>query len=111
MRIRKSIDYPLLGVALHLALQSDKKTVEHIALALTAVEKAPILISAAEELKGKTLTDDLIDELAEAAYKKARPINNTYGYTPGYRKTMVRTYVKGAMHESINLATGDGGAA
>jgi len=111
MRIRKSIDYPLLGVALHLALLSDKKTVGNIALALTAVEKAPIMITAAEGLNGKIITDDLIDELAEAAYKKAHPINNTYGYTPGYRKNMARTYVKAAMHQSIDLATGDGGAA
>jgi len=111
MRIRKSIDYPLLGVALHLALQPDKKTVGDIALALTAVEKAPMMIAAAEELKGRTITDDLIDQLAEAAYKKARPINNTYGYTPGYRKNMTRIYVKGAIRQSLDLATGDGGAA
>ncbi|MDF1591190.1 MAG: FAD binding domain-containing protein [Desulfobacterales bacterium] len=111
MRIRKAIDYPLLGVALHLALQPDKKTVADIALVLTAVEKAPIMIAAAEELKGKTVTDDLIDGLAEAAFKKSHPINNTYGYTPGYRKNMARTYVKEAVRRSIDLAAGDGGAA
>ena len=111
MRIRKSIDYPLLGVALHLALQPDKKTIGDIALALTAVEKAPIMIATAEELKGKTISDDLVDQLAEAAYKKARPINNTYGYTPGYRKNMARTYGKKAIRQSIDLATGYGGAA
>jgi len=111
MRIRKSIDYPLLGVALHLALQSDKKTVGAMALALTAVEKAPILIEPAEEPGGRTITDDLIDQLAQAAYKKARPINNTYGYTPGYRRNMARTYVKAAVRRTMDLATGKKGAA
>ncbi|MEW6672133.1 MAG: FAD binding domain-containing protein [Thermodesulfobacteriota bacterium] len=111
MRIRKSIDYPLLGVALNLALLPDKKTVGDIALALTAVEKAPIMIAAAEELKGNTLGNEQIDQLAEAAYKNARPINNTYGYTPGYRKNMARTYVKEALRQAMELATADGGAA
>jgi len=111
MRVRKSIDYPLLGVALRLALQPDKKTVEDIALALTAVEKAPVMIATAEKFKGRALTDAPLDQLADAAYKKAHPINNTYGYTPGYRKNMVRTYVKDALREAIELATADGGAA
>lgn len=110
MRVRKSIDYPLLGVALNLCMEKDNKTIHEITLALTAVEKAPLLIKQAEELKGQTLSDALIDGLAEAAFKKARPINNTYGYTPGYRKNMVRTYVKQAVNASLEFVNRQGGA-
>jgi CO/xanthine dehydrogenase FAD-binding subunit len=111
MRVRKSIDYPLLGVALNLCMEKDNKTIQAITLALTAVEKAPLLIKQADELKGQTLSDALIDGLAEAAYKRARPIKNTYGYTPDYRKNMVRTYVKSAVLKSLECTTRQGGVA
>jgi len=111
MRVRQSIDYPLLGVALQLALKNDKQTIDAVSLALTAVEKAPPAIAAAKELAGQILTDEKAEALAEAAFKKARPINNTYGYSPGYRKNMVRTYVKEALHRTFEAAAADGGAA
>lgn len=111
LRIRQSIDYPLLGVALYLGLQPDKQTIDEVALALTAVEKAPVMVEPASGLKGEKISNDLINQLAEDAYKKARPINNTYGYTPGYRKNMARVYVKEALRQAIDLATADGGAA
>lgn len=109
MRVRKTIDYPLLGVAANVVMENDDMAIHDIVLALTAVEKAPLMIKAADELKGQILTDELLDGLAEAAYKQARPISNTYGYTPNYRKNMVRTYVKSAVRQSLERATGQGG--
>jgi CO/xanthine dehydrogenase FAD-binding subunit len=91
-------------------MKKDNKTIHEIAVALTAVEKSPLIIKKAEELKGQILSDELVDALAEAAFKQARPINNTYGYTPSYRKNMVRTYVRSALQETLVYATGKGGA-
>jgi 4-hydroxybenzoyl-CoA reductase subunit beta len=111
LRVRKTIDYPLLGVAVTLALEGADGTFRDIKVALTGVEKAPLLIEAADELKGEKNTEEVIGGLAEAAYKQAHPINNTYGLTPEYRRDMVRVYVKSAIHQSLETAIRQGGAA
>jgi CO/xanthine dehydrogenase FAD-binding subunit len=102
LRLRKAIDYPLLGVAVNL---------KDAALALTAVERAPLLIKERERLKGKNLINEVIEGLAEAAYKQAHPLNNICELTPTYRKDMVKVYVKSAVQQALeNVATGGGTA-
>jgi 4-hydroxybenzoyl-CoA reductase subunit beta len=111
LRVRKTIDYPLLGVAVTLALEGKNRVLRNVKVALTGVEKAPLLIEAADALNGEKITDEVIEGLAEAAYKQAHPINNTYGLTPKYRRDMVRTYVKSAVNRSLESAIRQGGAA
>jgi 4-hydroxybenzoyl-CoA reductase subunit beta len=107
-RLRKSIDYPLLGVAVNLTMESNGQICKHAALALTAVERAPILIEEADELKGKRLTDAVIEKLTKAAYKNAHPLNNICELTPQYRKDLVKDYVKLAVQEAFQFATKGG---
>jgi len=109
LRVRKTIDYPLLGVAVTLALEGGDGTFRDVKVALTGVGKAPLLIKAADELKGKKITDEMIEGLAEAAYKQAHPVNNASGLTPKYRRDMVRIYVKSAVDQSLEAATRRGG--
>jgi len=111
LRLRKTVDYPLLGVAVTLALEGAHGILKDVKVALTGVEKAPLLIEAADELKGEKDTDKVIERLAEAAYKQAHPINNTYGLTPKYRRDMVRVYVRSAVHRSMEAAIKKGGVA
>lgn len=111
LRVRKTIDYPLLGVAVTVALEGRDGTLRDVKVALTGVEKAPLLLKAADELKGKRIIDEVIKSLAEAAYKRAHPINNTYGFTPKYRRDMVRIYVKSALQQSVEAAIKEGGVA
>jgi CO/xanthine dehydrogenase FAD-binding subunit len=68
------------------------------------------LIEAADELKGKEITDEVIESLAEASYKQAHPVNNASGLAPTYRRDMVRIYVRSAVDESLETATRQGGA-
>lgn len=110
LRVRKTMDYPLLGVAITLAMEGGDGTFGDVKVALTGVEKAPLLIEAADDLKGEKIADEVIEGLAEAAYKQTHPINNTYGLTPKYRRDMVRIYVKSAVHQSLETATRQGGA-
>jgi 4-hydroxybenzoyl-CoA reductase subunit beta len=110
LRVRKAIDYPLLGVAVTLALEGASGTLKDVRVALTGVEKAPLLIRAADELKGKKITDEVIEKLAGAAYKQAHPVNNTYGLTPTYRRDMIRIYVRSAVDQSLETAARRGGA-
>jgi CO/xanthine dehydrogenase FAD-binding subunit len=107
-RLRKSIDYPLLGVAFNLIMESSGKICKDARLALTAVERRPVLIEEANELRGRKLTDKAIDELAEAAYKHAHPLGNICEITAQYRKDLVRTYVRLAVEEALRHAAKGG---
>ncbi len=107
MRVRKAIDYPLLGVAVHLSL--DGGVWKDAAIGLTGVDMSPLLIQSPLG-EGNNDFSRLTEDLAEAAFKSARPIANTYGYSPGYRREMVRVYVRQAMNEAQRIALATGGA-
>jgi len=110
MRVRKTIDYPLLGVAVNVGLNPTDNSFDKISAALTGVEKFPILIDGEAALEGVT-PQEVVENLAESAYQKARPINNTYGYSPKYRRDMVKIYLKSAVQQSVEYAKKQGGAA
>lgn len=119
-RLRKTMDYPLLGVAVNLTIDSTGDSsggssggscgqiFKHVKLALTAVERAPVLIEEAVELKGKKMSDAVIEKLAGAAYKHAHPLNNVCELTPQYRKDLVKVYVRLAVQEALQCATKGG---
>ena len=108
LRTRKAIDYPLLGAAFWLSLRNGEAICEEANLALTGVERAPLLIQEAETLKGKPLEDKIIEDLAEAAYRRAHPVNTACELTPKYRKDMVRLYAMEAVHLAIQQASKGG---
>ena len=98
LRRRGSIDFPILGVAASLKTGGDG-TVEKCRIVLTAVESAPVEAKEAERmLVGHKLTDDLIQEAAAAAYRPAKPLDNT-DLTHAYRKKMARVFVIRALEE------------
>ena len=98
LRRRGSIDFPIVGVAAALRIDSGG-TVERARIVLTAVESAPVSAPKAEQmLVGKKLTAELIQEAAAAAYRPARPLDNT-DLTHDYRKKMARVYVARALQE------------
>ncbi len=107
LRLRKTIDYALLGVALYLSMEDGDAVCKDIALALTGVGKAPFLVKEAEQLKGKQVGDAEIAQVAEAAFKQAHPLSNIGGLTPAYRKEMVRVYVRKAFGVALESAGQD----
>lgn len=108
LRIRKAIDYPLLGVGLSLSLRHGEAICEEANLALTGVERAPLLIQEAEALQGKRLEENIVENLAEAAYRRAHPVNTVCELTPKYRKDMVRVYVIEAVQRALQQASQGG---
>jgi len=110
LRLRKAIDYPLLGVALNLTMENKEGICKDVALALTGVERAPLWIKEVDRLKGKKLVEEIIEELAEAAHKQAHPLNNICELTPAYRKDMVKVYVERAFHQALKVAKRGGQA-
>ena len=99
LRVRKSIDYPALGVAVSIRPADGGRKV---AVALTGVEKKPLLIEQ-DIPEGQKIRDEEIDSLAEQAYAHAHPLNNLRDFTPTYRKEMVRIYVRSATQQALRL--------
>jgi 4-hydroxybenzoyl-CoA reductase subunit beta len=97
LRRRGAFDFPVLGVAAYVkqegGLVSDAKIV------LGGIAPAPVEISdAATALVGHTLDDAHIHAAAEAAYVKARPLDNT-DFVSQWRKQMARQYTLRALKE------------
>ncbi len=100
-RLRKTIDYPLFGVALELQVDPKTRACRRASLALTGVDRAPVVVEEAAALKGKTITPHAIETIAEAARRRARPLGNVSEITPKYRREMVGVYVKRAFEHLL----------
>src|SRR5262249_39726064 len=106
LRRRGAFDFPVLGVAAYLKYESPKTASEAPALPVTdakivlgGIAPAPIQVNdAAQALIGKPLNDDQIQAAAEAAYIKARPLDNT-DFVYQWRKQMARQYTLRALQE------------
>jgi 4-hydroxybenzoyl-CoA reductase subunit beta len=109
LRVRKAIDYPLVGVAAHVVMRNGGDVCDHAALAMTGVEREPLLIEEAGRFRGTRITDRDIDDLAGIAYKRAHPLSNIGEVSPRYRKEMVKVYVKEAFQQILRSAERQGG--
>jgi 4-hydroxybenzoyl-CoA reductase subunit beta len=97
LRRRGSFDFPVLGVAAW--LKWDGRTVTDARLVLGGVASWPQEIpEAAAALRGTDLSDDAIATAAAAAYRPAKPMDNT-DFDLSWRKQMTRVYVKGVLEQ------------
>jgi len=97
LRDRGSFDFPIVGLAAAVRLEGD--TVADARVALTAVASRPLLVEGAgAALVGSRLEDDAIAAAAEAAFKAARPLDNTAG-TIAQRKRTVSVFATRALRE------------
>ena len=106
LRRRGAFDFPVLGVACAVKLD-DGGVVEAARIVLGAVASRPLASTeAAAALTGRTLSDEVIAEAAEAAAKPARPMDNT-DYTLHWRKRVTRDFVTYALREVRGDETGE----
>ena len=99
LRRRGAFDFPVLGVAAWLSGGTD--AIADAKIVLGGIAPAPIEVSeAARALIGHPLNDDRIEAAAEAAYVKARPLDNT-DFVYQWRKQMARQYTIRALRELI----------
>jgi len=100
LRRRGAFDFPVLGVAAY--VKQDGGLVSDAKIVLGGIAPSPIQINeAATALIGKTLNDDQIHAAAEAAYIKARPLDNT-DFVYQWRKQMARQYTIRALRELVS---------
>jgi len=97
LRRRGAFDFPVLGVAAW--IKTSGNTVTDAKVVLGAIAPSPVEIKeAAAALHGHPLDEDRIQAAAEAAYVKARPLDNT-DFVYQWRKQMARQYTLRALRE------------
>jgi 4-hydroxybenzoyl-CoA reductase subunit beta len=97
LRRRGAFDFPVLGVATWIS--TDNAGVKDARIVLGGIAPAPVEIKeAADALIGKQLGDEQIAAAAEAAYVKARPLDNT-DFVYQWRKQMARQYTLRALRD------------
>lgn len=104
LRRRGAFDFPVLGVAAYVRYEqgalpagratapSATATIADAKIVLGGIAPSPVQVNeAAQALIGNSLGDDQIQAAAEAAYIKARPLDNT-DFVYQWRKQMARQY-------------------
>ena len=98
LRRRDAFDFPVLGVAARVDFASDG-SVSAARIVLGAVASYPQQIpAAAKALVGTRLDETAIGAAADAAYRPAKPMDNT-DFTLAWRKEMVRVHVQRALQD------------
>jgi 4-hydroxybenzoyl-CoA reductase subunit beta len=93
LRRRGAFDFPVLGVGA--AVRADGET----RIALGAVSSRPFLVDKANEfLKGKPLTDEVIEEAARLVGSRAKPLDNT-DLDLYWRKEVTAEFTRYALRE------------
>jgi 4-hydroxybenzoyl-CoA reductase subunit beta len=98
LRRRGAFDFPVLGVAAWIQVDH-AGSVKDARLVLGGIAPSPVEVKeAGGALIGNAFDDDHIQAAAEAAYVKARPLDNT-DFVMNWRKQMTRQYTLRALEE------------
>ncbi|RME05699.1 MAG: 4-hydroxybenzoyl-CoA reductase [Deltaproteobacteria bacterium] len=96
LRRRGAFDFPVAGVAARLERAKDG-TVTDATIVLGAVASHPVRATEAERLvTGVRLTPERIEAAAQAAFRPAKPLDNT-DFEMSWRKEIVRHFVRIAL--------------
>jgi len=96
---RLSVDFPVLSVAAWVRREAPQAPVLEARVVLGAVGSAPVIVEeAARILAGRPLGRESIEEAAEAAWRRARPLDNA-DVNGLWRKRVVRPYVSRALEQ------------
>jgi carbon-monoxide dehydrogenase medium subunit len=102
--VRKSLEIAVVGVAVLITLDKDKKTCLKAKIALASVAPIPLLCQKAETiLLGKRMGEPIINQAAKSAQEEAAPITDVRG-TAEYRRQMIYILTKRALHQALKRA-------
>ena len=101
LRRRGTYDFPVLGVAASLRRDGPGGDVAEARIVLGAVASSPLEVpEAAETLTGRPLSEESIAAAAHAAWRPAKPMDNT-DFLLSWRKEMVRQFVIKALRRLL----------
>jgi 4-hydroxybenzoyl-CoA reductase beta subunit len=99
LRIRGSIDYPLASAA-SVVYSDEKGSFVDVCVVIGAAGPSPKIVPITSLAKGKELSIEYIDNVAQAAYKVAETVNNQV--LPGlYRRKVIKVLTKRALDNSL----------
>lgn len=98
LRVRKSIDFPLLNVAV---LVEGTERAERLELVVSALGARPKRISLTSKARGAPLDEALVELAATRARAGCKPLTNL-ATDPQWRREMVPVLVKRALRRALN---------
>jgi 4-hydroxybenzoyl-CoA reductase subunit beta len=101
--VRKSIDFPLVSVAVRFDLESDHESapITGVKVCVGVLASKPKIIKRVDSLIGRTLADPATaDALADLVYKQGKPVDNV-PYESDYRRKMLPVYTRRAIRDSL----------
>ncbi|MFQ5637480.1 MAG: FAD binding domain-containing protein [bacterium] len=102
LRLRDSMDYPVLGTAV--ALELNERTIEELRIAVTGTGTTPFIYDdITSRFKGDQLTDELIRHISNEVMEQVKPYRNVH-FSPQYRKAMVGVYLQRLLSELASQA-------
>ncbi|KUO52731.1 MAG: hypothetical protein APF76_14110 [Desulfitibacter sp. BRH_c19] len=103
---RKAMDISTLGCAVTCALNDDGTTIKYSRIALGTAAPTPIRCVEAEKIsRNKTLSNNLLKEIGEAALKEANP-RTSWRATKEFRQALVEELVPRALRVAYEQARG-----
>ena len=100
---RKVGDYATAGVAVHIELD-DNGVCQEIGIGLTNVSAVPMRLERGEEiLRGKKITDELIEQVGVIAGEDAEPESDLRG-SEAYKRSIVNTITKRMLNKALERA-------
>lgn len=100
---RKVGDYATAGVAVHVELD-DAGVCQEIGIGLTNVSAVPMRLERGEEvLRGKKITDDLIEQIGIIAGEDCEPESDLRG-SEAYKRSIVNTITKRMLNKALERA-------
>lgn len=101
---REAMELPLLGVAVVISLEEDRKTCKRARIALGVAAPTPIRAFQAErELEGKDIDEKALENAGQVAAEEARVRDSIRGVA-WYRRDMVRVLVRRMGMKCLELA-------
>jgi len=97
--VRKSIDYPLVSVALRFDLEADDvhAPVTGVTVVVGVLGAKPRIVSKLDDALGKKLSDPAVARIvSEAVHKQCKPLENV-PYEAPYRRQMLRVHTRRAI--------------
>lgn len=103
LRQRGSFDFPILSVAA--AAQFEGDLLRKLRVVLGAIGSCPVEVPEASDLLGSGSVEDVIGNIACAAYQRAKPLDNGE-LTASYRKRMAQVYTSRLLRELLETSRG-----
>ncbi len=103
LRVRGSIDFPLAGIALNLAVVDGK--ISALQAAVTGTTSIPVAISGLGDFVGSDFDDDDLDAFAKLVQKQIAPLHTTTTQ-PQYRRRAVTAMARRLARELKETAAG-----